>query len=313
MRIALCLPVFHVGQQSAGASHATCKPINTGFPSFGVYYNQDARATQRTVTPQFNHPFHSQNHIICDWAWLLPEKQLLTRVRDGIFLPRLLWPYSSYHTALSPKASACMKSPLKARDHTMMMSASPFWALPVPISLTAWVGEGDRHGIELPTLRIGMVGMSLPMTWVCFVIAPICFLPSVWLPQKHHLSGASSPCTVLHARAMPPGFAGVLTLSQHWLLLLDLSDSRSDQVQVSPKERATLMPGCCQNFSSQAVFYHLRDRIRPGPRRCIFREAYAGLRGHFFFLFLPMVAQLTEHSRLSHPTDAQGKSTVSLL
>lgn len=158
-----------------------------------------------------------------------------------------------------------------------MMSASSFWALPVPIGPASWVGEGDRHGIGFPTLRIGMVRMSLPMTWVCFLFAPICFLPSVWLPQKHHPLGASSPRTALYARAMPPGFAGVLTLSQCWLLLSDLSDSRLDQVQVSPKERATLMPGCHQNFSSQAVFYHLRDRIRPGPRRCILKEAHAGL------------------------------------
>lgn len=193
------------------------------------------------------------------------------------------------------------------------MSASPIWALPVPISPAAWVGEGNRHGIGFPTSRIGMMGMPLPITWVCFLFAPICFLFSDWLPQKHHPLGVSSPCTVLHARAISPGFAGVLTLSQCWLLLPDLSDSRSDQVQVSPKERASLMPGRCQNFSRQAGFYHFRDRIRPGPRRCILMEAYAGLHGQLFLLLLPMVAQPSGHSRLSYPTDAQGKSIVSLL
>lgn len=29
-------------------------------------YDQDARATQKTVTHQFDHLFHSHNHIICD-------------------------------------------------------------------------------------------------------------------------------------------------------------------------------------------------------------------------------------------------------
>lgn len=194
----------------------------------------------------------------------------------------------------------------------------PWWCLLhhlSPASPTAWVGEGDRHGIGFPTLRIGMMGMSLPITRVCFLFSPMCFLPSdyLWLPQKHYPLGVSSPCTVLHSRAISSGFAGVLTLSQCWLLLPDLSDSRPDQVQVSPKERASLMPGRCQNFSRQAGFYHLRDRIRPGPRRCILMKAYAGLHGQLFLLFLPMVAQPSGHSRLSYPTDAQGKSTVSLL
>lgn len=46
---------------SAGESHATCKPINMGFLSFGLATwllqdcNQDAGATQKTVTPQLTH------------------------------------------------------------------------------------------------------------------------------------------------------------------------------------------------------------------------------------------------------------------
>ena len=127
----------------------------------------------------------------------------------------------------------------------MTVSALLFRALSVPIGPTVWVGEGDRRGMGFPTSRIGIVGTSLPMTQVCFLFAPICFLLSVWLPQKSHILGVfltmySAVC-YSHARAMPPGFAGVLTISQCWLLLSEHSDSRSDQVQVSQSKK---QPSC---------------------------------------------------------------------
>lgn len=47
-------------------------------------YDQDARATQKTATHQFDHLFHSHNHIICDcrqrnsfWLWVSPGERAM--------------------------------------------------------------------------------------------------------------------------------------------------------------------------------------------------------------------------------------------
>lgn len=76
---------FPWDKTEVGASQATHEPINTKISLLWCAatlllqdYDQDVSATQKTVTHQFNHLFHSHNHIICVWVWLLPEKQLLT-------------------------------------------------------------------------------------------------------------------------------------------------------------------------------------------------------------------------------------------
>lgn len=202
-----------------------------------------------TVTPNPTTHFSAKCTSVSEHD--IPEEQLSAWVKGGLFLPRLLRPHSSYPSAVSCICS--FEEPLGRQDPAVIDSDA-YFTFPSPTSpycacslgcgrrwtwqhfLHQRVGSGNALGNDL--------GLCLLLLW---------FLPSFWY---HRVFTPEQLLTMLHARAIPTGFARLLAISQCWQLS-DLPDSRPDQIQVSPKESAMLLPGH-QIFSSQAAVLSLQ-------------------------------------------------------
>lgn len=139
----LCIPYYKVLQvsskkctsfrpfvsgNSAGTSCATCKPSrcfsHCMFRCLTAVCTQDAHATQRQLHPT-QPPISQPNARLSEHD--LPEKQLSAWVRGGLFLSRLLQPYSSYlihvlsNTWCSAVSCICpVEEPLGSQDHAVI-------------------------------------------------------------------------------------------------------------------------------------------------------------------------------------------------